>query len=617
MAQVKRLFEKGVDINQLDDDGWTPLIMASRYGSQEVVKFLLDVGADFNFQNEDGNNTALMFASIFGYVDIVRMLVNIGVDINAQNINGNTAIDNAVDRENEEIVEMLIGAGANVNLFQYLKRSNLFKFLLDLGADPNEIIEEDDFYDLVEVSIIIIATYHKKEEIVKMLIDAGVDVDFRGNSKYTALMVASMREEEEIVEMLIDAGADVNIKNENSDTALSLTSNEEIIDMLIAGGAVETTPLIIAAQNDDLDLALESINDGVDLNFKNRFKLTALMLASLNGFYGIVELLTTFKAKLNLENIRGETALILASKNGHSNVVNLLIDSRSDINIQTKDNDTALILASQNGNVGVVKSLISAGADPNVQNNIKWTALISAAFNDDIEIVENILSAENVDIYIRDNQNFTAEGWAKMYGYEDIVELLSRYHIPIQEWLIQNVSISKRCCKEVIQYTRGGDRRLNAILRGWTEWTERSILLIKDIYKALDEVPGLPEDLPVFRGMHSYGDISYEGLNVKDLLDLNGINSFTTDYDIAIRFGGDGFVLKTFFTGGSKALYLDEDYGTSFFEEKEVITYANMVVKVLNKYIEHVVLEEGEEDVKVIEVEIYDEGEKDLDVILR
>ena len=107
--RVNSILNNGKEnINAKDRDGWTALIWASCKGDLEIVKLLVESGADIDAKDNDGW-TALMRASWRGYLEIVQYLVEIGADINIKNKDGKTALDLS---DTEEIKEVLRKAGA-------------------------------------------------------------------------------------------------------------------------------------------------------------------------------------------------------------------------------------------------------------------------------------------------------------------------------------------------------------------------------------------------------------------------------------------------------------------------------------------------------------------------
>ena len=74
-------------VNEPDERGFTPLIMAAYFDQLEILKSLLEKGARINDVDGAGN-TALMGAVFKGYPEIVRYLLNKGASTQAKNING-------------------------------------------------------------------------------------------------------------------------------------------------------------------------------------------------------------------------------------------------------------------------------------------------------------------------------------------------------------------------------------------------------------------------------------------------------------------------------------------------------------------------------------------------
>jgi ankyrin repeat protein len=76
VPSVKRLINKGVDINERDDDGNTALIWASSLGHTAIVKVLLEKGADVNIKN-NYEHTALKSVS-YANLEIIGLLKKAG-----------------------------------------------------------------------------------------------------------------------------------------------------------------------------------------------------------------------------------------------------------------------------------------------------------------------------------------------------------------------------------------------------------------------------------------------------------------------------------------------------------------------------------------------------------
>ena len=111
LSKMQLLLSKGADVNGLDDEGESALMAAAGNSTAEVVALLLQSGADCNALSDDGN-TALIHAVIGNYNErtaIVELLLANGAakTMHHQNIHDSSAMDLAIDREHQDIVEML------------------------------------------------------------------------------------------------------------------------------------------------------------------------------------------------------------------------------------------------------------------------------------------------------------------------------------------------------------------------------------------------------------------------------------------------------------------------------------------------------------------------------
>ncbi len=111
---VRQLLDKGADVNAKDKDGYTALMEASGGGHVDVVNLLLAKGADINAKDKK-RWTALMEASFGGHGDVVELLLAKGADVNAKLENGRTALMGAAFGGHVDVEKRLLDKVDDVN----------------------------------------------------------------------------------------------------------------------------------------------------------------------------------------------------------------------------------------------------------------------------------------------------------------------------------------------------------------------------------------------------------------------------------------------------------------------------------------------------------------------
>jgi ankyrin repeat protein len=118
IANVKVLLDAGGDVNaKVPETGDTPLTLPLYYAydSTQIIRCLLDKGADPNAANKYGRS-ALMLATFRKPRSVIEALLRAGADVNARDLKGNTALMEAADNNNLEAVEVLLAAHADASI---------------------------------------------------------------------------------------------------------------------------------------------------------------------------------------------------------------------------------------------------------------------------------------------------------------------------------------------------------------------------------------------------------------------------------------------------------------------------------------------------------------------
>ena len=234
------------DMGLGSDDLASPLYYASQAGLLQQVKMLMEGSVGVDAQRGRFGN-ALQVASDLGHEDIVKILLEKGADVNATG---------GASRSNESALQLASEHG-------YV---NVVKMLLEKGADVNATGEDD----WSSHSALQLALMHGYVNVVKILLEKGADVNAIDANLGSALQVASWEGYDNIVEMLLEKGADVNANSVRRLSALQLASREghdNIVAMLLENGAVMPEEQSASSEEED-DSRVESLmeDDAIELH---------------------------------------------------------------------------------------------------------------------------------------------------------------------------------------------------------------------------------------------------------------------------------------------------------------------------------------------------------------
>jgi ankyrin repeat protein len=187
---------------------------AALEGDIEKIKILLKKTPGLLNARDEGGMTPLIMAIIGDKKELIKLLLDSGADVTAANNAGFTALDSAVFSGNKETVELLIAKGADVNTKSML------------GTTP-----------------LLLSVTRGHSKLLDVLIKKGASVDVSDNMGSTPLLLAALTGKRTMVELLIGKGVDMNRANNRGSTPLSVADREgykEIVDLLLAKGAANT-----------------------------------------------------------------------------------------------------------------------------------------------------------------------------------------------------------------------------------------------------------------------------------------------------------------------------------------------------------------------------------------
>lgn len=189
------------------------------------------------------------------------------------------------------------------------------------------------------------AAKQKEREIIRRLIEEGVDINTKDSEGRTAAMIATYNNDVETAKVLINAGADVNIQDN-----------------------MKNNPFLYAGAEGYVEILKLTIEADAEPTMTNRYGGTALIPASEHGYIDVIkELLTKTDIDVNHVNNLGWTALMeaIVLNNGderQQQTIQLLIDHGADVNIPDSNNVTPLQHAREKGFKEIEGILIEAGA---------------------------------------------------------------------------------------------------------------------------------------------------------------------------------------------------------------------------------------------------------------
>ena len=341
------LLQKGANVNAVNKEGRSPIFFAAWNGNQTItIEWLLDNGASID-QKDALGETLLHRACASGKLQVVKYLLERGAEKDPRCDGEITPLLKAIGRNHISTAKAMIAAGCNLSLKSkdpaftpllcaatWTNSVSLVSLLLESGAN----IEDRDNQELTPLGR---AALNGKEAVLKFLLEKKANVNARDRWGQTPLQRVVRAQLESSVRMLLDTRADLVAKDDihgmaTIHYAAVWNTSATITGLLLDKGCLiedrdinGSTPLFLAAAKNRSEVFKLLVERGADVEAKDKSGHTPLMRAVAHQLDVMVRHLLESGADVGAheEKTKMQPLHIAASTNNSDSVVSLLLDS--------------------------------------------------------------------------------------------------------------------------------------------------------------------------------------------------------------------------------------------------------------------------------------------------
>ncbi|XP_048250940.1 serine/threonine-protein phosphatase 6 regulatory ankyrin repeat subunit A-like isoform X2 [Haliotis rufescens] len=360
------LVSKQVDIRLTDDNNNNILHLACQGGNRFIIKHLLPL-FDINSRGQDGR-TAVMYAAVNGLRSVFDLLVSNKADVSLKDDYNNSVFHLACLGGNSSIVEQLF---PNVDISSvddngrtaimkaaYARQKSVFNFLVSKNSDLKVI---DDYRD----NVLHFACKGGDKTIVQCILQR-LDINTRGRNGCTPVMIAARFGNRHLFNLLVSKEVDLTMTDDHGNDILHLAcrgGNRLIIEHLLplfdlnSRGQDGRTAVMYAAVNGRRRAFDPLVSNGADISLKDDYNNSVFNLACTGGNMYIVEYLLP-KNEINSRGHVERTAIMEVALAGKRHVFDFLVSKEADLKLIDAYTDTVLHCACQGGNTAIVEYLL-------------------------------------------------------------------------------------------------------------------------------------------------------------------------------------------------------------------------------------------------------------------
>jgi uncharacterized protein len=458
-----------------------PLVTAAKSGDRAAVRTLLNGIPEKVIAGPEGT-AALVWAASRNDAEMADMLLRAGANVKGANEFGATPLYAAAADAELPMAQKLLAAGADANagllsgetpLMQAARRGNvdMVRALLAAKADPNAKEKNGGQNALMW------ALSQRHAAVAEELIRGGANVLTGSKNDFTPLMFAAQQGDVDSVRILLKAGAKPEGYEAGTITPLIIAAamnHVEVVDLLLDNGANPNT--VDWRGYNALLLVVRDSQYGIDLARKDKiFAIVKSLLA--HGANPNLQLKQPKAITANDVSLNGATAILLAAEVNNTEVVKALLDAGADPRITTEQGMTPMIMAAGGGTdiqrarvpeeqvkaIETVKLLAEHGVDINAVGQYGWTALHAASYQGLKDVIEYLVS-KGADVNEMDSFGQTPLSIALAVLVQDIgarrLQIPRRYRRDVAEQLLRLGATPLDKSGVVVVLQRTGDLEL-------------------------------------------------------------------------------------------------------------------------------------------------------------
>ncbi len=239
---VKLHIYAGTDIDQADEFGNIPLLLAVEQGHIGVAELLIQHEANLEVADEHGFTPLIMSAEL-NHPELLQILLDAGADIEVEDKAERTALDWAIIMQSAEAETILrendAPSSAEKSFIAAIQTNNIdaVKALLEKGADVNEPA-------YTTKTPLHYASHSRNKDILKLMLIEGAELEAKTEQGFTPLSYAIGLNHPDNCRILLEAGADVDAIDNWKRTGLNVTAGQglpEVTAILLEFGATANT----------------------------------------------------------------------------------------------------------------------------------------------------------------------------------------------------------------------------------------------------------------------------------------------------------------------------------------------------------------------------------------